>query len=54
MKDIDIREPFIEKIATLNKDHEYWIIPEMAVCDGLSRIDIVVANGNLYGYEINS
>lgn len=26
----------------------------MAVCDGVSRIDIAVANGNLCGYEIKS
>lgn len=54
MKDIDIREPFIKKIAFLNEGHNYRIIPEMAICDGLSRVDIAVANGNLYGYEIKS
>jgi hypothetical protein len=54
MKDVDIREPFIEKIVKINQGHDYRIIPEMAVCDGLSRVDIAVANGNLYGYEIKS
>lgn len=54
MKDIDIRKPLIEKIAQWNEGHNYRIIPEMAVCDGLSRVDIAVANGNLYGYEIKS
>lgn len=54
MKDIDIREPLIEKIVKLNEGHDYRIIPEMAVCDGLSRVDIAVANGKLYGYEIKS
>ena len=54
MKDIDIREPFIEKIIKINEGHDYRIIPEMAVCDGMSRVDIAVANGSLYGYEIKS
>lgn len=54
MKDMDIRKPLMEKIACLNEGHDYKIIPEMAVCDGLSRVDIAVANGNLYGYEIKS
>lgn len=54
MKDIDIRKPLIEKIVHLNEGHDYRIIPEMAVCDGLSRVDIAVANGNLFGYEIKS
>lgn len=54
MKDIDIREPLIEKIVKLNEGHNYRIIPELTICDGLSRADIAVANGNLYGYEIKS
>lgn len=54
MKDIDIREPLIDKIVKQNEGHDYRIIPEMVVCDGLSRVDIAVANGNLYGYEIKS
>lgn len=54
MKDMDIRKPLMEKIVCLNKGHDYRIIPEMVVCDGLSRVDIAVANGNLYGYEIKS
>lgn len=54
LKDNDIRTPLIRKISKLNEGHDYRIIPEMAVCDGLSRVDIAVANGNLYGYEIKS
>lgn len=54
MKDIDIREPLIEKLIKLNEGHNYRIIQEMAICDGLSRVDIAVANGKLYGYEIKS
>lgn len=54
MKDIDIRQPLIEKLMEQNKGHKYRIIPELAVCDGMSRVDVAVANGNLYGYEIKS
>ncbi|MBP3505974.1 MAG: sce7726 family protein [Lachnospiraceae bacterium] len=54
MKDIDIREPLIKKLIAQNAGHEYRIIPELAVCDGMSRVDVAVANGNLYGYEIKS
>lgn len=35
-------------------EHDFRIIPEMAVCDGFSRVDIAVANGKLCGYEIKS
>lgn len=54
LKDSDIRVPFIQKLNIQNKGHDYRIIPEMAVCDGLSRVDIAVANGKLCGYEIKS
>jgi len=49
MKDIDIREPLIEKIVKLNEDRDYRIMPELAAYDGLSRLDIAVANGKLSG-----
>lgn len=54
MRDIDIREPLINKLKEQNKGHDFRIIPELTICDGMSRVDIAVANGNLYGYEIKS
>ncbi len=60
MKDIDIREPLIRRLVKQNETHNhcqesgYRIIPELSVCDGLSRVDVAVANGSLYGYEIKS
>lgn len=54
MRDVDIRNPLLVKLECQNAGHDYRIIPEMAVCDGLSRVDIAVANGSLYGYEIKS
>ena len=54
MRDIDIREPLMKKLIKQNMEHDFRIIPEMAVCDGFSRVDIAVANGKLCGYEIKS
>ena len=54
LKDNDIRIPLIKMLIAQNEGHDYRIIPEMAVCDGLSRVDIAVANGKLCGYEIKS
>lgn len=54
MRDIDIRESLMERLNTLNAGHDYRIIPEMGICDGLARVDIAVANGRLCGYEIKS
>ena len=54
LKDNDIRIPLIQKLNLQNEGHDYRIIPEMAICDGLSRVDIAVANGKLCGYEIKS
>ena len=54
MKDIDIRNSLMDKLNMQNEGHDYLIIPEMVVCDGESRVDIAVANENLYGYEIKS
>lgn len=54
LKDNDIRIPLIQMLIAQNQGHDYKIIPEMAICDGLSRVDIAVANGKLCGYEIKS
>ncbi len=54
LKDADMRHILIEKIVQQNTNLDYRIIPEMAICDGKARVDIAVANGNLYGYEIKS
>lgn len=54
MRDIDIRESLMVRLNTQNAGHDYRIIPEMGICDGLARVDIAVANGRLCGYEIKS
>lgn len=54
MKDIDIRRSLMEKLIHQNEGHDYRIISELSICDGVSRADMVVANGNLCGYEIKS
>lgn len=54
LTDFDIRSKLIEKIHKENKEKDYRIIEELAICDGLARADVVVANGILHGFEIKS
>lgn len=54
LKDEDIRKPLKNKLIQQNTGNSYLMIEEMAVCDGLARVDIAVANGKLWGYEIKS
>lgn len=54
LKDIDIRNALIKKLNKDNDGHSFRLITELAVCDGDARVDIAVANGKLYGYEIKS
>lgn len=54
LKDADMRQVLVEKITQRNANLNYRIISEMAICDGRARVDIAVANGKLYGYEIKS
>jgi len=54
LKDVDIRVSLYEEIEVKNCNDIYRVIPEMAICDGLARVDVAVANGKLCGYEIKS
>lgn len=54
LKDKDIRDALIKSIKKKNNNHSFRIIEEMNVCDGVSRVDVAVANGHLCGYEIKS
>jgi hypothetical protein len=54
LTDFDIRAKLIERLHKENLNKHYRIIEELAICDGLARADIVVANGVLHGYEIKS
>jgi len=54
LKDADIRDSLYKSIESQNSKAVYRIIPEMAICDGLARVDVAVANGRLCGYEIKS
>jgi len=54
LRDIDIREPLIARLDMQNAGHDYRIISEMGICDGMARADVAVANGRLCGYEIKS
>lgn len=55
MHDLDIRIEVHKRLV-----HEYELDPttkivdELALCQGISRIDIAVINGKIHGYEIKS
>lgn len=54
LTDYDIRERLIQLIQKQNIDSSYRIIEELVICDGLARADVVLANGQLHGFEIKS
>lgn len=54
LKDKDIRIALVEEIIKLNKNNNYRIVEELAVCDGDARVDVALINGKLCGYEIKS
>ncbi|UZH06419.1 sce7726 family protein [Heyndrickxia coagulans] len=54
LTDFDIRAKLIEKLHKENMNKHYRVIEELAICDGLARADVVVANGVLHGFEIKS
>ncbi|MBL7719457.1 MAG: MmcB family DNA repair protein [Flavipsychrobacter sp.] len=55
MRDIDVRIALKSKtLSNFLSDKNALVIEEMGLFQGLSRIDIAVVNGSLYGYEIKS
>ncbi|QOS97686.1 hypothetical protein JNUCC42_14055 [Brevibacterium sp. JNUCC-42] len=55
LRDKDVREALLEKLSVIHQNEEDTrIINELAVCGGLSRVDVAVVNGVLHGYEIKS
>lgn len=55
MRDIDVRTALKEKILSrYYTDGSSRVVEEMGIFQGISRIDIAVINGSLYGYEIKS
>ncbi|GIO06234.1 hypothetical protein J31TS6_22620 [Brevibacillus reuszeri] len=55
LRDHDVREILLEKLTSIHEhEQDTRIINELAVCGGLSRVDVAVVNGVLHGYEIKS
>jgi len=55
LKDNDIREVLLDELYKMHSDEVGTkIVNEMGVLHGQSRIDVVVINGILHGYEIKS
>nr|WP_278430338.1 sce7726 family protein [Brevibacillus laterosporus] len=54
LRDQDVRDALLEKLSVMHQNEDTRIINELAVCGGLSRVDVAVVNGILHGYEIKS
>ena len=55
MNDPDIRRALVAFLSEQHRaDHETLIVEELNVCQGSSRMDVVVATTSLHGYEIKS
>jgi hypothetical protein len=55
VRDIDIRRSLHNSVRKLHeRDPDTLILDELALCQGESRVDLAVVNGNLHGYEIKS
>ena len=53
--DLMIRNAMYNKLATIQKyDPTTIIVPEVEICMGYSRADIMMVNGILHGFEIKS
>src|SRR5713226_6200533 len=55
MKDSQIRDALkSDLLARYSQDPDTVIIDELGLRHGASRIDVVVVNGNLHGFELKS
>jgi hypothetical protein len=55
MRDIDIRRELSRTvIATHERDPDTLVVEELSICQGESRIDLAVVNGEFNGWEIKS
>lgn len=55
MRDIDVRESVWILLESLHaKDNNTFMLNELGILNGLSRIDIAVINGEIAGFELKS
>lgn len=53
--DYTIRRALIEELSVeLRKDPQTKLVPEVEICMGYARIDVMLVNGILHGFEIKS
>jgi hypothetical protein len=53
MRDIDLRKALRREVRN-RFDSDSRVVEEMVISSGISRIDMAVVNGSLYGFEIKS
>lgn len=55
MRDMDIREALERELRLAHgNDPDTLILHELGLCQGMSRVDMAVVNGEITGYEIKS
>ncbi len=55
MRDRDIRQTLRQDLTAKHADEpDTLIVDELALCQGMARVDMAVVNGFLSGYEIKS
>lgn len=55
LRDIDVRQALHRKVlADHHDDPDTLVLDELGLCYGMARVDVVVVNGRMHGYEIKS
>ena len=55
MRDIDIRSSLLQSLdLEYGSDPDTMVVEEFGLCRGSARVDVVVINGSIHGFEIKS
>lgn len=54
MRDADVRRALLEQLRAEHSPADTLIVEELGLCQGSTRVDVAVINGELSGYEIKS
>lgn len=55
MRDLDVRQALHSKVLKAHRNEpDTLVVDELGLCQGVSRVDVAVVNGQIHGYEIKS
>lgn len=54
MRDADVRRALLADLEARHDPSDTLVVNEFGICNGESRVDVAVVNGELIGYEIKS